>query len=223
MGKINDFSPDDIANWISEDPRRGTISETYKLIRVNPGNTPIDELINAVEDLYMDFNINNKKFIQLATKVFSNHGLEYPQSKDTWFDLIDASSQNSQLKYVLKAEISGSPIKTVDDVKIDVDTKSKGFRIHFKNGLVRDYADIEDSGRDFYYVAIGPEGRYIRNLWTSSNHRHNRRTVNAMNNKPQRWVIGKAPRSKPGAKEKYFQKYKVHTIKKDNITKIEKL
>lgn len=217
MSKLNNFTPDDIANWISEDPKKRTIAETYKLIRVNPGNTPIDELINAVEDLYMDFNINDKKFIQLATKVFSNHGLEYPQSKEAWYDLIDDSSQSTQLKYVLKAEISGSPVKTADDSKIDVDTKSKGFRIHFKNGLVRDYEDMEDTGKDFYYVAVGPEGKYERNIYVPYQH------PNAMYKKPRRWVLGVVPHKPNRSARKYYQKYKVHTIKKDNVAKIEKL
>lgn len=154
--KLSNFSPDDIAFWMADEPSKKIITESYKGLRVNPGNTPIDRLISIVDANYLDFDIQNTKFQKLAQQIFQSSGIAYPQSEQEWASLIEASSQSQELKDILVQELKG-----VKSTNKNIPT-AKGYVMTMQRGTVINCTRIEPSPKDpnILYCGIGPEGRY---------------------------------------------------------------
>ena len=202
---MSDFTPDDIAKWISNDTDKRTIAETYHGLRVNPGNSLIDMLINAIEVNWLDFDPADQRFVKVAQNLFQTNNTPYPRNPDQWISLINRSSQSSQLKELLTSEITGK-VKETPEI-VGNGNGSGGFRVTFKDGTYRDYSDVVDSGRDYIYAGVGPPSKHER--WRRGGY----------NKKPKQWMLGKVP----GNNRKYYLKYNVVTLKKDNIKSIAKL
>lgn len=148
-----DFTPDDIAFWMSDDQSKKIISEDYKGLRVNPGNTPVDRLISIVDTNYLAFDPENVKFKKLAEPEFTRRGMKYPESADEWVKLINVSNQSDQLKNVLIADIRKTG---------HVQSQSAKFEMKMQRGTVINCTRIEPSPKDpnILYCGIGPEGRF---------------------------------------------------------------
>lgn len=216
MDRISNFSPDDIANWISEN---GVISETYHGLRVEPGKSPIDQLLNIVDVNYLDFDPDNTKFQILAKDVFMKNNMEYPTNPEAWATLIKSSAQSDQLKNLLLTQLKQSPQKVASK------TGPKGIRITLRNGKVIDATETGDLGPkyDWIYVAIGPAGKY----------RHSLNSVTRM--KDLGWFLGYDAKARTKISRRngktngsqnnaMFRKYDtLKTVKKSNIISIKTL
>ena len=148
--KLSNFTPDQIAEFIAED---GLITESYNGLHVNPGNSPIDYLISAVERNYTDFDVNNPAFIRLAKAIFSKHNVPVPQDNAGWESLIKSSSQTDQLKSLLLSQLGG-PGATASK------TGPKGVKVTLRSGVVIEATETGDIGKDWIYLAIGPAGKW---------------------------------------------------------------
>lgn len=83
-----------IAKTISEDVHSSNgLNESLYGHQVLPGDTPVDRLVNHIDQAYMDWDIKDLKFQAVVQKLLG----EIP-SEQEWTRLIMASSQNSELK-----------------------------------------------------------------------------------------------------------------------------
>jgi hypothetical protein len=87
------WNPDGIACHLDDD---GLVSESLFGFHTRPGKTPIDDLIMAVEALWLEWDLQDPKFIKLATKILGSM-----PGNNQIIDMIKASSQSQELKDAL--------------------------------------------------------------------------------------------------------------------------
>ena len=88
------WTPDGISIHLDDDG--DLVSESLFGFRTKPGKTPIDDLIVAVENSWMEWNIDDPKFVKLATKILGSI-----PDKSKFIEMIKASSQSEELKNAL--------------------------------------------------------------------------------------------------------------------------
>lgn len=209
------INPDIIAEWVSTDKSKNLIVESLFGYRVNAGDSQIDRLILMVDQAFLDWNLNNKKFKDLVIKFFGKMPTE-----QEWLNLINDSNQSTELKDRLINLITSNSKSTSlrDQPPRNIIIHHKDTRINRGAGPGKIVcSDIRDSGKDFFYCAIGKPGKYER--WVRGGFGKWRKVA------PD-WFLGftggyKKPQF---GQKKYFIKYNsIITIKKGNILKIDGL
>ncbi len=124
-------------------------------------DTPIDKLIHTVDTGYMDFIIDDPKFLALAQKIYASYNQPLPSSPQEWSVAIDNSTQPAELKSKLKNLIHA------DTANINQPSKVKDLIpgiIRFKRGtlIMADHVGYSSGGWrarqkgiSFPYLLIG--------------------------------------------------------------------
>lgn len=208
------IDPNIISEWVSTDRSKNLIVESLFGYRVNAGNSQIDRLILMVDQAFLEWDLNNKKFRDLATKFFG----KMPTDQE-WINLINNSSQSLELKNKLINLIAFTDTSQEVQGPRNIVVHHRDTTVYGGPGMGAGQikcSDIRDSGKDFFYCAIGDPGKYER--WVRGGFAKWRRVA------PD-WFLGFAGNSKSKlfGKQKYYVKYNIITIKKGNILKIDGL
>jgi len=199
MIEVSTMDPNDIAEWVSNDRSKNLIVESLFGYRVNAGSSQIDRFILMIDQAFVDWDLKNKKFIDLANKFFG----KIPSVQE-WEKLIENSNQSPELKEKLIALLSSKDVTTQGPRDIIIHHKDPNI------GQIR-VSDIRDSGKDYFYCAVGKPGSYIR--WVRGGWGKWRSVA-------KDWFFGYISNNTT----KYLQKYsKIITVKKANIIKIDNL
>ncbi len=144
------MNPSDIAKQISENihDKNGCISEDLYGRRVTPGDAPIDQLIAFVEQQYIEWDLNDKRFKHAVVKFLG----KVPTTIGAWMMLFSKSVQRDDLKRLLINKLSGI------QQQIGIPVGDGPFDIYFKNGKVISVDAVykSNSNSDLYYAAQNP-------------------------------------------------------------------
>ena len=200
--------PRDIAKWISEDIEeggKGVIAETLYGIRVEPGNSPIDKLINSVDANFLDFDQSSEGFQAAVVRILG----AYP-NENQWVRLINSSSQKQELKAKILHSL-GIGSERVPTEKI---ASSGKYSVELVNGNVIDCDFVKQGktnrGVPILWIGIGPTTTGFNS--TTKKYKHHLSELFAI---PGDQI--------PGLHRHYHHKWKfakIMTVKQDNIVKL---